>query len=102
MPSDLTVTDPFAVLAGPPKLSGSLLASVAVTLPVTTPFEALGAPALVVPATGTAFDGLMVTPTGTVADAPYLSVTVTEKVSVVSAAFAPTLAAACRAAAVGV
>ena len=80
----------------------SLLASVAVTVPVTTPVEAFGVPTVVVPVTGEVLVGLMATVTGTIAVPPFPSLMVTVKLSVVTAAVAPFLAAAWRAVAVGV
>jgi hypothetical protein len=70
-------------------------------VPVTTPVVALGVPTVVV-AVGTLFFGLIGTATARVTAAPLASVTVTVTVSVVTAVVAPTLAAACRAGAVGV
>ena len=80
----------------------SLSASVAVTVPVTTPVVAFGVPTVGLPATGAVFFGEIVTVTALLAAAPWVSVTVTVTVSVVVAVVAPTLAAAWRAAAVGV
>ena len=80
----------------------SLLASVAVTVPVTTPVPELGVPTVEVPATGATLDGLTGTLTVMLLAAPYLSVTVTVNVSAVAAVVAPVLAAAWRAVAVGV
>ena len=97
----LTVTEPLAVVAGAVKVSGSLLASVAVTEPVTTPVLALGVPTVDF-VTGMALVGEIVTVTALVVDAPWESVTVTVTVSVLAAVVAPTLAAACREVDVGV
>ena len=80
----------------------SLSASVALTLPVTTLDEVSGVPTVVVPATGTAFLGLIATDTATGTVPPYPSVTVTVNVSVLAAVAAPIFAAAWRAVAVGV
>ena len=57
---------------------------------------------MVLVAVGTALAGLTGTTTAFVVTAPLESVTVTVTVSVVTAVVAPTFAAACRAAAVGV
>ena len=79
----------------------------AVTLPVTTPVVAFGVPTVLV-AVGTLFFGPTGTATARVTAAPLASVavtvtvTVTVTVSVLTAVVAPTLAAACRAVAVGV
>ncbi len=102
VPSALTVTEPLPVLAEPLNVNGSLLASVADTLPVMRPFATLGEAAFEAPATGAVFVGLIATVTGIVTDPPYPSDTVTVKVSLVADEPAPILAAACRAAAVGV
>ena len=96
------MTAPLAVPAGALKLTTSLSASVTATVPLTTPLDALGLPTVAVPATGTVFVGLIVTLTGMELAAPYLSLTVTVNVSVLSPARAPVRAAAWRAAAVGV
>ena len=77
------------------------MASVAVTVPVTTPVL-LGVPAVALPATGAVLVGLIVTITGIELTAPYLSVTVAVKVSVVVAVVAPVVDAAWRAVAIGV
>jgi hypothetical protein len=78
-----------------------LSASVALTFPVTTPVVLLGLPTLT-ETTGILLAGRMFTVTVAVAVAPLLSITVTVNVSVVRSAAALTVAAACRAAAVGV
>ena len=101
-PLALTTTAPLLVVADPVNVNASLLASVAVTVPVTTPVEAFGEPTVGAPATGTAFDGLIVTVTGTATEPPNPSVTITVNESVFTAAEAPVAAAAWRAAAVGV
>ena len=91
----------MAVVTDPVNVTPSRSASVADTDPDTTPV-----PAFVVdtetPATGTVLDGLTWTGTRRELVAPYLSVTVTAKLSVLSAASAPVRAAVCRAVAVGV
>ena len=98
------LTVPFAVLVETLKVKMSLSASVAVTLPVTTPVEALGVPTLGFPALGAEFNpgGAITTDTAAVALPPYPSVIVTVNESALSAAGAPALAALARAAAVGV
>ena len=76
-------------------------ASVPVTVPVTTPVVAFGVPTVCL-AVGAVLNGEIGTVTVDVAVAPLESVTVTVTVSVVVDVVAPTFAAACRAAAVGV
>ena len=93
---------PLLVDAGAAKLNPSLSASVALTVPVTTPVEAFGAPTVALAPVGALLAGLIGTDTAWVVTAPRASVTVTVTVSLLTAAAAPLLAAACRAAAVGV
>ena len=97
-----TVTVPLVVDPGALYVSGSSSASVAETLPVTTPVDGFGVPTTVVPATGAEFLGWIATLTGTSVVPPWPSLTVMVKVSVWSAAVAELLAAPCRAVAVGV
>lgn len=78
-----------------------MLASVAVTEPVTTPVVEFGVPTVVF-GTGALLAGKIVTVTALVAVAPLESVTVTVTVSVVTAVLAPVLAAAWRLVVVGV
>ena len=98
----LIVTLPLVVDVGALKVKVSPSASLADTVPVTTPVAASGVVTDAVPAIGFAFAGLIMTVTGMVAMAPLPSLAVTAKESVVLAANAPFWAAACRAVAVGV
>ena len=93
---------PLAVEAGAEKLNGSRSASVALSLPLTTPLTGSGTPTVFLPNRGAVFLGLIGTVTSVRAKAPPESVTVTATVSLVTAGPAPTRAAAWRAAAVGV
>ena len=98
----LIVIAPLAVEAGAEKLNTSLSASVADTDPLTTPVDAFGAPTVAFAPAGALLAGLIVTDTGIDAVPPLPSETATVKLSALSAAGAPDLAAACRATAVGV
>ena len=101
LPSALSATTPLAGLAAA-KVRVSLSASVAVTVPATTPVAALGMPTVAVAFVGAVFCGLMVTVTGTATEPPYPSATVMVKASALSGAPAVVAAALCRALAVGV
>ena len=100
VPSERTETVPLAGLLAV-KVSGSLSASAAFTTPVATPLTGLGVEIVAV-AVGAELRGETGRVTTVVACPPAESVTVTVTVSVVTDVGAPTLAAAWRAAAVGV
>ena len=98
---------PLLVLAGALNVRESPSGSLALTFPVTTPVMASGTPTVGTPAVGAELvgvvaNGLITTATDTSVNPPLPSVTVTTKLSALSAGVASALAAFCRAATVGV
>jgi hypothetical protein len=83
VPSALTATLPLVVDVGPLYRSASPSASVADTVPVTTPVAGSGWPTVAVPFFGAAFCGRMLTltATATVPPCPSFAVTVNESVA---------------------
>jgi hypothetical protein len=98
----LTVMVPLTVVLDPVNVSVPSSVSVAVSLPVTVPVAELDCPTVTLTFLGRCHIPRIDTLTVLVAVAPYLSVTVIVKVSVLSASVAVSEAAARRAAAVGV
>ena len=85
MPFAATTTEPFVVDRGPVKVSESPSASVADTVPVTTPVVASGLPTVAMPFVGVEFCGLTVTLTATASVPPCPSLTVTVNESLAAA-----------------